>query len=81
MNNNIVREKEKSFTADSITSLTPTQAVKDTMVLRLKTVFLMYIQYSRQTPHKQHKRIIQETYRFIITKNSTDKKLMRYAAI
>ncbi|WP_339844340.1 M56 family metallopeptidase [uncultured Dokdonia sp.] len=80
VNNNIVREKEKSFTADSITTLTPTQAVKkfgaktqDSIRKLDNNVQLDTILTTRVS--------IQETYNFVITKNSTDQEIKTLAAI
>ncbi|WP_298325225.1 M56 family metallopeptidase [uncultured Dokdonia sp.] len=80
VNNNIVREKEKSFTADSITTLTPKQAVKKYGAKTQDGALIVYNSTKVDTT-KAALKVIQETYNFVITKNSTDQEIKTLTAI
>lgn len=80
VNNNIVREKEKSFTADSITTLTPKQAVKKYGTKAQDGALIVHNSPKVDTT-KAVIKSMQETYNFVITKNSTDQEIKTLAAI
>ncbi|AWH75277.1 hypothetical protein DCS32_14215 [Dokdonia sp. Dokd-P16] len=76
VNNNIVRDenRKKSFTADSITTLTPTQAVKKYGTKAQDGALIVHNSPKADTT-RVVSRIVQETYSYIITKNTTDNEI------
>lgn len=76
VNNNVIlgEEKEKRVTGDSITSLPPAQAIKAYGTIAQDGALIVHSSPKADTT-RVVSRIVQETYNYIITKNTTDNEI------